>query len=323
MRTEGQLAGLSYTLFEPDHCPAQASLLLLHGMAEHHQRYADFAQYLTTQGIAVLAYDQLGHGRSAHTHAELGFFQLANPVERLIGDAAHMADQLAGLFPAVPHFVLGHSMGSFVVRCLLQQAGSCFQGAILMGTAAPAPGAGFVGALLSMLNRRAPRGRTKVLNSFLGWLNNRSFKEPAPNDATKWLSANQQNQLAYLGDPLCGIPFTNNGFYTLLCLMGQATEGPWTRGIPPTLPLLLVSGADDPVGQFGQGVRRVTQQLQQAGFAQVQQVLYPGLRHEILQETNKHQVYHDVSNWLSACVTQASGKPSGVAHYQSDTLAVE
>ncbi|MBC6613180.1 alpha/beta fold hydrolase [Hymenobacter sp. BT507] len=308
MHTEASLAGLQYTLYTPDTQPVTATLLLLHGMAEHHQRYAAFAQYLTTHGVAVLAYDQLGHGRTAPTNAERGFFQLDHPVERLIQDAQHMAAMLARLFPAVPHFVLGHSMGSFVVRCLLQQAGSCFQGAILMGTAAAVPGASLMRALLSVLNQLVPRHRSKLLNALFGWVNNRAFKEPAPNDSLKWLSANQQNQVAYLQDPLCGIPFTNNGFYTLLYLMKQATEGPWTSGIPAALPVLLVSGEDDPVGQFGQGIRRVAQQLRQAGFTQVQQVLYPGLRHEILQEASKQQVYDDVATWLSARVVQVPPK---------------
>ncbi|TVT39266.1 lysophospholipase [Hymenobacter setariae] len=308
MRTEGHFAGLYYTLFEPNQ-PAKATLLLLHGMAEHHRRYAEFAEYLTAQGIAVLAYDQLGHGRTAQTDAERGFFQLTSPVERLIRDAEQMATYLAELFPGMPHFILGHSMGSFVARCLLQQAGNSFQGAILMGTAAPTPGASLGLALLGVLNKLVPRHRTKLLNNFFGWVNNRRFKEPAPNDSLKWLSANQQNQLAYLHDPLCGMPFTNNGFFTLLSLMKQATDGPWTRGIPTALPLLLVSGADDPVGQFGRGVRRVAQQLQQAGFQRVRQVLYPGMRHEILQEVGKQQVYQDIAAWLGALVAPVASKP--------------
>ena len=134
MRTEASLAGLQCTLYQPEHLPVTATLLLLHGMAEHHQRYTDFAHYLNTHGFVVLAYDQLGHGHTAHTNAERGFFQLTAPVERLVRDAEHMAAYLAGLFPAVPHLVLGHSIGSFVVRCLLQRAGSRFQGA---GSRAP------------------------------------------------------------------------------------------------------------------------------------------------------------------------------------------
>jgi alpha-beta hydrolase superfamily lysophospholipase len=309
MRTEGHFAGLYYTLFEPDNQPVKATLLLLHGMAEHHRRYTAFAQYLAAQGVAVLAYDQLGHGRTAPNEAALGFFQLADPAGRLIHDAEQMAAHLARLLPAVPHFILGHSLGSFVVRCLLQQAGACFQGAILMGTAAAMPGVGLGRVLLGVLNKLVPRHRTKVVNSFLGWLNNRFFKEPAPNDSTKWLSANQRNQVAYLHDPFCGIPFTNNGFYTLLTLMKQATEGQWTRDIPQTLPLLLVSGQDDPVGQFGQGVRRVMQQLQQAGFEQVRLLLYPGMRHEILQEVGKQLVYQEVADWLTALVPQVPSQP--------------
>jgi len=307
MLTEGYHAGLYHTLFEPDHQPAIATVLLLHGMAEHHKRYAAFAHYLTERGFAVLAYDQLGHGRTARNEADLGFFQLAAPAERVVRDAAHMAAHLASLFPGVPHMVLGHSMGSLVARCLLQQAGGQFVGTVLVGTTANTPGASLERALMKGLNKLAPRQRTSVLNSFFGWLNNRHFKEPAPNDSTKWLSVDEPNQLAYLRDPLCGMPFTNNGFYTLLSLLVQATEGPWTRGIPQALPILLVSGADDPVGQFGKGVRRVAQQLQQAGFGHVATRLYPGMRHEILNEVIKEQVYADVAAWLLSLVAPTAG----------------
>lgn len=305
MLTEGHLDGLRYTLFEPGNYPPKASVLLLHGMAEHHQRYADFAQYLTQQGFAVLAYDQLGHGRTAQTPAELGFFQLTNPAERVIQDAEKMAGQVARRFPGVPHFVLGHSMGSFVVRCLLQQAGDQFEGAILVGTAAARRGAGFGRALLGVFNKIAPRHRPKLLTAIFGWLNNRQFDGSGPTDATRWLSVDQPNRVAFRQDPLCGVPFTNNGFYTLLSLMVRATQAQWAARIPRTLPVLLVSGEDDPVGEFGQGVCRVAQQLQQAGFQAVNVVLYPGMRHEILQEVVKPRVYHDIASWLTALVDHA------------------
>jgi alpha-beta hydrolase superfamily lysophospholipase len=215
-----------------------------------------------------------------------------------------MAAYLASLFPGVPHFLLGHSMGSLVARCLLPQVGGQLAGAVLVGTTGPTPGATLARTLLKSLSKLAPRHRSALVNSFLGWLNNRYFKEPAPNDATKWLSVDQPNQVRYLHDPLCGIPFTNNGFYALLALLVQATAAQWTRGIPPALPMLLVSGADDPVGQFSKGVDRVAQQLRQAGFRHVKKLLYPGMRHEILNEVVKKQVYADVAAWLTALVAQ-------------------
>jgi alpha-beta hydrolase superfamily lysophospholipase len=310
MLTEGHLNGLYYTLFAPDNHAPKASVLLLHGMAEHHKRYTDFAQYLARQGFAVLAYDQLGHGRTAQTPAELGFFQLTAPAERLIQDAQRMAEQLASWYPGVPHFVLGHSMGSFVARCLLQQAGDQFQGAVLVGTAAARRGAGFGRALLRVFNQVAPRYRPTLLTTLFGWVNNRQFAEPGPADPTRWLSVDQPNRVAFMQDPLCGVPFTNNGFYTLLSLMVRATQAQWAARIPRTLPMLLVSGEDDPVGEFGHGVRRVAQQLRQAGFQAVTVELYPGMRHEILQEAVKPCVYSDIANWLTVIIEHA---PIGVA----------
>ena len=310
MLTEGHLDGLCYTLFAPDNCPPKASVLLLHGMAEHHKRYADFAQYLTQHGFAVLAYDQLGHGCTARTPEELGFFQLTAPAERLVQDAQRMAEQVARWYPGVPHFVLGHSMGSFVARCLLQQAGDQFQGAVLVGTAAARRGADFARALLGVFNRVAPRHRPTLLTALFGWINNRSFAGPGPADATRWLSVDRANRVAFLQDPLCGIPFTNNGFYALLSLMVRATRAQWAARIARKLPVLLASGEDDPVGEFGHGVRRVAQQLRQAGFRAVDVVLYPGMRHEILQEVVKRRVYHDIASWLTVLVDQVPTTPA-------------
>jgi alpha-beta hydrolase superfamily lysophospholipase len=310
MMNEGQLDGLHYTLFAPDNYPPKASILLLHGMAEHHKRYTDFARYLTQQGFAVLAYDQLGHGRTAQTPEELGFFQLTAPAERLIQDAQHMAEQVARWYPGVPHFVLGHSMGSFVARCLLQQAGDQLQGAVLVGTAAARWGAGFGRALLRVFNKVAPRYRPRLLTALFGWVNNRHFSGPGPADATRWLSVDQPNRTAFLQDPLCGIPFTINGFYALLSLMVRATNAQWAARIPRTLPVLLISGEDDPVGEFGRGIRRVAQQLRQAGFQAVDVVLYPGLRHEVLQEAVRLRVYHEIASWLTTLVDHALTTPT-------------
>lgn len=309
MLTQGYLEGLYYTLFAPD-APPKATVLLLHGMAEHHRRYTDFARYLAQQGFAVLAYDQLGHGRTARAPAELGFFQRAAPAGRVVQDAEKMAEQVAQWFPGVPHFILGHSMGSFVARCLLQQAGDQFAGAVLVGTAAARPGTGFARALLGVLNWMAPRHRFQLLTTIFEWVNNRAFDEPGPADPTRWLSVDRPNRAAFGQDSLCGIPFTNNGFYTLLCLMVRATRAGWAARLPRPLPVLVVSGADDPVGEFGRGVRRVAQQLRQAGLGAVTVVLYPGMRHEILQEVVKPRVYHDIARWLTELVNPAPPAPA-------------
>ncbi len=123
-----------YELFEPINEPPKATLLILHGMQEHSGRYKDFAENLANNGFAVLLYDHLGHGKTAENREELGYFQKENPKQQLIDDAATMAAFLENNYPNISHFLLGHSMGSFIARCLLQNQEADFKGAVIVGT---------------------------------------------------------------------------------------------------------------------------------------------------------------------------------------------
>lgn len=275
-------------------------MLILHGMMEHSGRYAEFARYLSRQGFAVITYDHLGHGQTAKQAGDLGFFQLKDPAQQLISDAGQMAEHLEKLYPHVPHFILGHSMGSFVARCLLQQAGSRFNGAVIVGTGGETGGAKLGRALLGMLNQIAPKYRSSLINGCFSWMNNRRFKREEPDDGTNWLSVDKENRSGFLQDPLCGTAFTNNGFYTLLSLVVQATGKQWAKHIPKDLPMFFVSGQDDPIGDFGKGVSKTVRNLQQEGFENITMQLYPGMRHEILNEGIKQQVYQDIAKWLTA-----------------------
>lgn len=289
---------LYHTLFQPQDQKVKATILILHGMMEHSGRYTAFAKYLSEQGFAVLTYDHLGHGRTAKSTDELGFFQLENPAQQLVNDAESMADYLEKLYPDVPHFVLGHLMGSFIARCLLQQAGSHFDGAIISGTGGRISGISLAYGYLALLNRIAPRQRSQFINKTFSWMNNRHFKHEKDFDGTNWLSVNKENRIAFTQDPLCGIDFSNNGFYTLLSLYIRATRKGWTKTIAKSLPVLLVSGSDDPIGDFGKGTNQAAKDLQQDGFGDVTVNLYPKMRHEILNEDIKEQVYREIEQWI-------------------------
>ncbi|WP_026463047.1 alpha/beta fold hydrolase [Adhaeribacter aquaticus] len=302
MPVEGIVENLHFTLFKPPNQEVKACVLILHGMKEHSGRYADFAHYLTVQGFAVLTYDHLGHGLTAKQADDLGFFHLQDPTALLVTNARQIADYLQNLYPQVPLFLLGHSMGSFVARCLLQQAGSGFAGAVLVGTGGYMDSAKVWQILFGFLNKIAPKQKSWLMNKGFRWINNLRFRNEKPNDGTNWLSVNKENRTNFLQDPLCGKDFTNNGFYTLLSLVVQATEKGWAKAIPKKLPLLFVSGEDDPIGNFGKGVRETVEALRQEGFENIVMKLYPGMRHEILNEEIKLQVYQDIERWLSAVV---------------------
>ncbi|WP_228393937.1 alpha/beta fold hydrolase [Chryseobacterium artocarpi] len=286
---------LFYTLFSPE--TVKATLLIVHGMQEHSGRYAEIAEYLANHGIAVLTYDHLGHGKSVKDKSEIGFFQLDKPDDRLISDAEMMADHLAAQYQDVPHFILGHSMGSFVTRCLLQKASRKFSGAIITGTGGPLPGIHFLRAYLSVANLLAPRHRT-FLNSVFTNVNNKHFKNDKDFSDTSWLSVNKKNRTAFEQDELCGIPFTHNAFYTLFTVYKRATARNWAASIDKSFPFLFVSGQNDPIGDFSKGVLYTINNLKADGFQDVETKIYPEMRHEILNEEIREEVLNEIYHWI-------------------------
>lgn len=282
---EGKEQRIFHTLYQPEDGEVKATLLILHGMQEHSGRYRKVATYFAERGYAVLTYDHIGHGRTAATQEEHGYFLRWQGVEQLVLDARAMGRLLADHFPNKPHFLLGHSMGSFIARCLLQEASAEFSGAVIVGTGGRIPGIGLAKAWLGLLNALAPRRRSAFINNTFSRMNNRRFREEPGATATSWLSVDQVNREAFVADPLNGIPFTHNGFYTLVSVNRRATRKHWGQSIDPHFPLLFVSGADDPIGNFSKGVRLTVGDLEQQGHNQVSLRLYPDMRHEILNET--------------------------------------
>jgi alpha-beta hydrolase superfamily lysophospholipase len=295
----GTEQAIFYTLFEPEEKPAKATILILHGMQEHSARYTKFASFLAESGYVVLTYDHAGHGKTAASKSHHGYFHSNNGAKRVVDDAEKMAALLEQEFPNIPHFVLGHSMGSFITRCLLQQAHDRFEGAIIVGTGAKQAIASVARFVFSIMNSLAPKNRSKRLNQFFNNLNNKRFKGTPDASETSWLSVDKENQLAFVKDELCGIPFTNNGFHTLLTLNVNATKSDWANKISQKLPFLFVSGAEDPIGDFGKGVTKTVAHLKKEGFSDTSLLLYPKMRHEILNELIKDQVYGDIQDWLN------------------------
>lgn len=309
LTNSGTEQAIFHTLFQPEEKQVKATLLILHGMQEHSGRYAEFAHFLAENGYAVLTYDHAGHGKTAALKSDHGYFHSNKAAKRVVDDAEKMADLLETSFPDVPHFVLGHSMGSFIARCLLQQAHHRFDGAIIVGTGGKEFIASIARFVFSVLNSFASKKRSKRLNRFFNNLNNKRFKDDT--SETRWLSVNKANQRAFVEDELCGIPFTNNGFHTLLTLNIQSTKNDWADKISKDLPFLFVSGAEDPIGNFGKGVTETVKNMEEDGFSNVGMLLYPKMRHEILNENVKEQVFEDIRNWTDKhCSHKGNTGPS-------------
>jgi len=289
---------IHYTVYEPDEIALKGAILLLHGMQEHSGRYAVFANYLKDHGYAVITYDHRGHGQTAKTKEQLGFFRKKKPAMLLVSEARHMAEFLAFRFPSVPRILFGHSMGSFIARVLLKRSSFLFQAAVLIGTGGPNRMAALFLPILYLTNLLFPTKRSRWLNNLFSSVNNRHFKHEHPDDGTNWLSVNRENRKAFLADELSGVDFSNNAFYGLISLNVEATKSDWAENISRNFLMLFISGGDDPIGNFGKGVYKTVDALIEKGFTNVTLKLYTGMRHEILNEHHNHLVFLDILKWL-------------------------
>lgn len=294
---------LYHTFYDPE-STVKATLLIVHGMADHSGRYQRFAQFLADNGIAVATYDQLGHGRTIKSREELGFFALQHPVQSLLKDVIIMADRLKSRHPNVPHFVFGHSMGSFIVRTVMKHHAQDFAGAILMGSADSSLISKVMLPLNSVLAKAAPKKPNLLFADVMNELLNRKLGRKITTSKFAWLSENPKNIKNYEADPLTGFAFTNNGFLTLFALMLAGLNKNWAATIRKDFPMLFVSGENDPVGNMGRDINRVVKRLQKQGFNHIDKRLFPNMRHEPLHEQHFEVVYHDILKWLMMIINE-------------------
>lgn len=280
---------------------------LTHGMAEHILRYDHTAQALTRAGYVVVGHTHLGHGTQAKT---LGYFADRNGWQALIDDVHALRVQTQQKYPELPYYLLGHSMGSFVVRCYLMQYGQGLTGAVISGTGAYGAPMVLPGLLLANIACLFGAKKPNALINKIGFAgNNRPF-EPArtPFD---WLSRDAKVVDAYVADPLCGFVFTAAGFRDLfrgLRMMGSRSG---VKRIPKDLPILFFSGDEDPVGAQGRGVRKVADSFRSAGLRSVEVHLYEGGRHEMLNEVNHETVETDLLQWMAEHAPHTKGEAHG------------
>lgn len=273
----------------------KAVLMIAHGMAEHSARYDAFARHLAQQGWVVCMNDHAGHGRSAATP---GFFAQQNGWDCVVRDLHALLRQVSALYPGLPLCMMGHSMGSFLTREYITRWGSELSACVICGTMGKNPGL-TPGILLSKLQCavKGPKSPGKLLDKMSTGSFYKKFENPVNEFA--WLSANRQNCIDYANDPHCGFLFTASAFHDLFTGAKAVMGAQWAARVPRSLPVLVVAGAEDPVGANGKGPAQVADWLKQAGLADVQLILYPGMRHEILNESNRQTVFQDISGWLN------------------------
>ena len=245
-------------------------LQICHGMVEYIDRYDEFAEFMSEHGYYVVGHDHLGHGKSIQTEADLGYFDERKGNQYVIGDIYQLQEMTRKKYPDVPYFMLGHSMGSFLLRQYLTMYAEGLAGVVIMGT-------GHQG----MLTLCAGRMICRIIAAFKGWkyrstfVDNLSFggfnKKFEPGETSKeWITSDKNKRDEYVRDPLCSYTFTLGAYY-------QMFTG---------------------IGAFGKNVTRVYEKYKDAGIKDVSIHLYEGDRHEILNEVDRQNVYQDILAWI-------------------------
>lgn len=282
----------------PEDVTPVAVLQIVHGVAEYVGRYDDFARFLNRRGIIVVGHDHLGHGLSLPEGGTPVYFGDGNTWNTPVDDIYVLHTKLKEQYPDLPLLLMGHSMGSFLSRTYLIRYPGTVKAAILMGTGWQSAAALTGGlALAGMLKRRNAAATNDTVTELAFGAYNKTFK---PNRTDyDWLSADEENVDAYMADPLCGQDATVGLFYEMLNgIRFNQRRGNLER-MDKTMPILLISGEDDPVGGMGAGVRQTYAEFKRTGIADCTLKLYPGLRHELLNEkAHRDEVYQDIWSWM-------------------------
>lgn len=269
-----------------------AVMQIVHGMAEHIERYDEFARFLAERGVLVVGHSHLGHGKSVKDAEGLGYFAEPDGNACVVADIHQLRTMTQAEYPEIPYFMLGHSMGSFLTRQYLGLHAEGLAGAVIMGTG------DMPGAVL-----KAAKAICQVVAKVKGWRHRSQLINGMVTGGYEkklglgWLSKNEENVRRYEADPLCGFCFTVNGFYGLFSGFDRAVSREMAGQIPKDIPIFFVAGSEDPVGENGKGVKAAYDRYVKHG-AKAQMKLYIGDRHEILNEDDRAVVFEDIYNWM-------------------------
>ncbi len=300
LRSSTGLCNINILFREPEHQPPRAVLTVMHGMAEYVDRYNDFAGFLAENGIAFAAADMVSHGKSISENGIRGYFGPENGWDRLIEDALNVHNVIKQAYPSIPCILLGHSMGSFLARSYAARHGEDIDAFIFCGTAGRNP-AMPIAKLVAKEEIKRTGGKTpnKLLDSLAFGAYNKPFEGRTAFD---WLSKNKENVDKYVADPLCGFTFTACAFRDLFTGLDEVSQPGWAAKVP-NKPIMVIAGDKDPVGSMGKGPKEVAAKLLESGHDVILK-LYPEMRHEILNETGKEEVWKDVVDFINMRIAE-------------------
>lgn len=277
-------------------------LQIIHGMAEYIERYDEFACAMAEKGILVVGEDHLGHGKSVGENGTYGYFCERDAATVVVRDTHRLKKMIQEKYPGVPYIILGHSMGSFILRNYLCRYGTGIQAAVIVGTGMQPKAVLAMGKAVLAIQKLFCG--SKHPSRLMDALSFGSYNKKIDSAKTRmdWLTKDEKIVDAYITDSLCGFTFTVNGFQTLLELVNRLYKKENLEKMPKELPILFTSGSEDPVGAYGADVKKAYQSFMDVGMKNVKIKLYDNDRHEVLNETDRETVYEDIYQWILSVI---------------------
>jgi len=291
--------GTSFHCYQWGSPNPRALVQIVHGVAEHAERYAPFAEKLVAHGFEVFADDHRGHGRTAGSNP--GNMGAANALERVCQDVVQLSRHARAEFPGLPLVLFGHSMGSLISQLILPAHGELYDAVVLSGSpdfddlvqARP-----MIDMAVAQAGRDAPATELQagMFGAFLEGIDE-------PRTPFDWLSRDAKEVDKYVADPLCGFEMTLGSFQDIAAAAERGLATPVAARVPTRLPMLIFSGARDPANKMGAVTGRLYDRYTGAGLTRVRKHVYAGGRHEMLNETNREEVMNDIVTWIDDALT--------------------
>ena len=288
---------VAYYIFTPKNIAPKAIIQLSHGMCEYVLRYQGLAEELCRYGYIFCGNDHLGHGYTADSEDDLGFTAAGGGGAYMVKDVHKLTRIMKNKYPDLPVVLIGHSMGSFIARLYIEHYAKELAAAVIVGTGGPeAPAA--MGKKLAkiVMVREGETARSDLLTKLAFGKYNKKFKKETVPHA--WLTRDKSVREIYDVDEFCNYKFTARGFYDLFDMLEAVSKKDWAKKIDKGLPILIMSGDMDPVGNYGKGVKKVYKRLASAGVRDVTLRLYTDGRHELFNEINKEVVIRNTVEWI-------------------------
>ncbi|WP_339227404.1 alpha/beta hydrolase [Oceanobacillus sp. FSL K6-2867] len=272
----------------------KAIIQLAHGMVEHIERYNEFATFLVEKGFAVYGNDHRGHGKTGERQGLQGYFADHDGFLKTADDLYAITQHIRLQYPHTPIFLFGHSMGSFLARNYLQNYSHLIDGVILSGTGYFSTGVSALGKILAKV--LPPKKQSNLMNHLSFSRNNQKINDKK--HGYEWLSRDEAIIQEYVKDPFSGFVPTGRFFYDLLSGILSMQNKKRNQSIRKDLPMLIISGDADPVGDYGKGVWKTAGIYEKTGLESITVMLYPDGRHEILNEINRMEIFTDINRWI-------------------------